>query len=138
MMRPILFFGLFLLVCCIGCPGGGTVGKGKGFGVSGKVTFADGKPLSSGQITLESRSFTGNGSILPDGTYNISGRVPAGTYKVAVKAGDAEPLGTSFDKADTKSAKPQIDPKFNNAETSGLVCEVSGPTEFDVKVEPPK
>ena len=114
-MRNILFFSLFSLACTLGC-------GGEGFNVSGKVTFSDGKPLTQGQVTLTSGRFTGSGEIISEGTYTISARVPAGTYKVAVQASDT----------------PLIDSKYSDPETSGLVCEVKGPTMFNIEVKLPE
>ena len=122
-MRNILFFSLLSLVCTLGC--GGFAGSGSGFNVSGKVTFPDGKSLNQGQVTFTSGRFTGNGDIIGDGTYSISGRVPTGTYKVAVQAS-------------TPGGELLVDPKYSKPETSDLVCEVKGPTTFIIKVEPPK
>ena len=130
-MRPILFFGLFLIVCCIGCGGKG------GFSVGGKVEFPDGKPLTRGQVTLTSGSFTGGGAIIADGTYNVNVRVPAGTYKVSVIASGESPSDSSVDVGDAKPAPSLVDPKFNNPETSELVCEVKGATVFNIKVTAP-
>lgn len=132
-MRHILFFCLFFVACSIGC-------GGKGFPVSGKVTLADGKPVIRGQVTLISDSFTAGGDIIADGSYNISipGGVPAGTYKVTVRASGDSPSSANTDVADVKPVKPLVDPKYNNPETSGLTCEVTKATVFDIKVEAPK
>jgi hypothetical protein len=130
-MRPIVLFGLFLIACCVGC-------GGKGFNVGGKVMFADGTPLTRGQVTFMSGTFTSGGAIAADGTYSVNVRVPAGTYKVSVIASGDSQSDPTVDVADVKPAKPLVDPKFNNPETSELVCEVKGPTGFDIKVEPPK
>lgn len=118
-MRNILFLILLFLVGTLGCGG---AGFGGGHNVGGKVTFPDGKPLTKGQVTFTSRYFTGSGDVFGEGgTYSISGQVPEGTYKVAVLASD----------------KSLIDPKYNDPETSGLVCEVKGPTGFNIEVKPP-
>jgi len=130
-MRSILFFGLFLLVCCVGC------GGKQGFSVGGKVTFPDGQPVTRGQVTFTSGSFTGGGSIIADGTYNINVRVPAGTYKVSVAAYAETTADQSVDIADAKPPQSLIDPKFNNPETSELVCEVKGATVFNIPVTAP-
>jgi len=130
-MRNILFFCLFLAVCCTGC-------GGKGFSVAGKVSFADGTPLPHGQVTLTSGTFSAGGSILGDGTYNINVRVPAGTYKVTVRASGESPSDPKADIADVKPAKSLVDTKYNAPETSGLVCEVKGITTFNITVETPK
>ncbi|MDR0869239.1 MAG: carboxypeptidase-like regulatory domain-containing protein [Planctomycetaceae bacterium] len=130
-MRTILFLCLFCVAACLGC---GVVSS-KGFPVSGVVSFSDGKPVSYGQVTLTSGSFSVGGDIISDGTYNISrvGGVPAGTYKVSVVLSDP-----NAGMENTKKAKPQIDPKYNDPSTSGLTCEVTGATTYDITVEPPK
>jgi hypothetical protein len=117
-MRNILIFCLLSLVCTLGC------GK-QGFNVSGKVTFPDGKPVSGGQVTLTSGRISFSGDLIGEGTYTINAQVPAGTYKVTVQS-SGDP------------GKPQVDPKYSNPATSELVCEVKGPTMFDIKVEPQK
>ena len=112
-MRNILVLSLLCLACALGC------GK-QGFNVGGKVTFSDGTPVHSGQVTLVSGSFSAAGDIIAGGSYGISNRVPTGTYKVSVRSNDGAPS--------------EIDPKFNDPETSGLVCEVKGPTAFNIEV----
>jgi len=131
-MRFISFFALFLVVCCLGC------GGGKGFSVSGKVTFSDGTPVPSGQVTFSSSNVTAGGGILPDGTYTVSTSVPAGTYKVTVMALENTMSDPNVSVEDAKPAKSLVDPKYNNPETSGLVCEVKGKTSFPITVEAPK
>ena len=130
-MRPILFFGLFLIVCCIGC------GSKQGFSVGGKVSLPDGKPLTRGQVTFTSASFTGGGAIIADGSYSLNVRVPAGTYKVSVVAYAESMTDPKADIADAKPAQSLVDRKFNNPETSELVCEVKGATVFNIPVTPP-
>jgi hypothetical protein len=130
-MRALSCFCLFLFACCVVCNvgcGGAGGGSKTGFMVGGKVTYPDGKPVNNGTVTLVGR-VTARGDIIGGGSYSISTRVPAGTYKVTVT-----PL-VSSSPLDTPSP---IDAKYGNPETSELACEVKGPTEFNITVEAPK
>jgi hypothetical protein len=130
-MRSILFFGLLLVVCCVGC-------AQQGFTVGGKVTFEDGTAVPRGEVTLVSSTFTAGGQIAADGTYNINARVPAGTYQIAVRAMGDQPATTSVEIADKPMAKPLVDLKYGSAETSKLSVEVKGKTIHNITVEAPK
>jgi hypothetical protein len=130
-MRNIfLFLCLFCVAACIGC-------GSKGFSVSGTVTLSDGKPVARGQVMLTSGTFTAGGETIADGTYIIRD-VPAGTYKVSVRASGESESNPNVDVEDAKPVKPVVDMKYNNPETSGLTCEVKSATTFDIVVEPPK
>jgi len=131
-MRNILFLGVSLVVCVLGCSGGG------GFPVSGKVTFQDGTPVPRGQVTFISNTFSAGGNITADGAYTVTVKLPAGTYRVTVLASGDSPSSAMVDVQDRKPIKPLVDMKFNNPDTSGLVCEVKGKTTFPITVEPPK
>jgi hypothetical protein len=129
-MRNILFFSLFSLICTLGC-------GGEGYNVGGKVTFPDGSPVPHGQVTFISDNFSAGGSIIAEGSYSISIRVPAGTYKVGVRASGEPVAAPGADVANMKIV-PLVDPKYGNPETSGLVVEVKGPTTFNIGVERPQ
>jgi len=126
-MRNVSFFCLFVVVCCFGC------GKA-GFNVGGKVAFPDGKPVHSGKVTMTSGRFSASGDIIAEGSYRISDRVPTGTYKVSVQAFEYSQSGMT---TDATSAKSLLDSKYDRPETSGLVCEVKGPTTYNITVEKP-
>ena len=131
-MRNILFFSLITLACCtLGCGSGG-------YTVSGKVSFPDGTPVPQGQVTFNSASFTGGGSIISDGTYNTNVRIPAGSYTVTVRALGDSPSDVELSTGNTQPVKPLVDPKYGKPETSGLVCEVKGPTLFHIEVTAPQ
>jgi hypothetical protein len=130
-MRFPWLFGLFLIACCVGC-------GDKDCAVSGKVTFKDGSPVPSGQVTLVSSMLNAGGPIASDGTYTITARVPAGTYQVAVRATGDQPATTSVDIAKKTLAKPLVDLKYGRVETSELTVEVKGNTTYNITVEPPK
>ncbi|MDR3109098.1 MAG: carboxypeptidase-like regulatory domain-containing protein [Planctomycetaceae bacterium] len=129
-MRTVLFLCLFCVAACVGC-------GSKGFRVDGKVTLSDGKPVARGQITFTSDTFSAGGETIADGTYTIH-NIPAGTYRVTVKASGESQSDPKVDVADVKPAKPVVDKKYNDPATSGLTCEVKGSTSYDITVEPPK
>lgn len=94
--------------------------------VSGKVTFADGKPLTSGSVMFKPDKAKGNtfsgeaiGEINSSGEYTLQSRgkpgAPAGAYKVIVTStGPTTPDNT---KVSTQSLVPQ---KYLTAETTPL------------------
>ncbi|MGL4943793.1 MAG: hypothetical protein ACRC46_11465 [Thermoguttaceae bacterium] len=125
---------LVVAVFLSGCSGG--------VGVTGKVTFPDGTPVTKGEVNFQSAKDLVSGTISPDGTYKLEGAtkgsgIPAGTYQVFI-------VGTQV--IDTKGSPNPSDAvvtetvakKFSNRETSGLTCEVKGATVFDIAVEKPK
>ena len=129
-MRSILFFGLLFLACCAGC-------GPNGFAVGGKVAFPDGSPLTCGQVTLNSSSFTASGQIAVDGTYTINTPVPAGTYQVSVRAMASAASDPNVDVENAPPVKSLVNPKYNSAETSGLTVEVKAKTTHDIEVTAP-
>ncbi len=109
--------------------------------VSGKVTV-DGKPLTAGSVRYVPDKDKGNtATVEPVGTINESGTyvlytngkagAPAGHYKVAVVAQD------KVDNTKPTEIKSLIDPKYNNAENSGLEVEVKSGGSYDLKVSGP-
>ncbi len=141
-MRPTLPCGsrrlaagllmLSLLPCLAGC------GSSK---VSGKVTYK-GEPVPMGTVLITAANgWTGTGHINEDGTYSIL-NVPPGLAKVAVDV----PTETSKlplrarkihrrPREDAPNAPPVAAPthpsvkipvKYKKADTSGLICEVTG------------
>jgi len=104
---------------------------GGGLTVAGKITFPDGAGVTDGEVTFTSRSFSARGTIM-SGTYNMSTRVPVGTYKVSVRIDETVP--------GTDGAPPRrlIDPKYSNPETSGLTVEVKEGATFDITVTAPQ
>ncbi|MDR1484671.1 MAG: hypothetical protein LBT09_07585 [Planctomycetaceae bacterium] len=125
---------LFLLVSAVGCSG-----KAK---VTGKVTFSDGTPLTSGEVRFESSGYLAAGKIQSDGSYRMGSirdtdGVPKGSYRVSVYALDYSHIPQEIDIADAPPAKSFVAEKFLSGETSGLICEVKGTTKFDITVEKP-
>lgn len=126
---------IFIVLLCLGC--------NKNSDVTGRITFADGSPLTAGTVTFKEGPYTGTGNIQPDGTYRlgaetVDGGVKPGSYQVVIR-GAAEPIG-QVDPASTDEVpmKQLIDLKYENYDTSGLTCEVKGKTVFDITVEPSK
>ena len=136
---PLLIVALLLISLSVGC-GGNAV-------VTGKVTFADGTPLTEGQVNFESSGLSSRGTIQPDGTYSLEtgeGKgIPRGSYQVSITgfAGprmvDTAPPGSPPQMRPVFRESP-IDRKYFNPETSGLICEVKGRTVYNITVEPPE
>lgn len=92
--------------------------------VTGRVAFADGKPLAQGVVVFESstagaqvgaRGIIGSDGVFRMGTRGDRDGVPAGRYRVAIalpaRDGDTGAVNTSG---------PAIAPRFAAFETSGL------------------
>ena len=125
---------VFVLVLAAGC--------GSNVGVSGKVTFEDGSPLTTGEVRFETDSFTSSGKIKPDGTYQLGATgiddgIPKGSYGVTVRAMDNSGIKPGMSPAEAPPSKSLIDLKFSSVKTSALTCEVNGKTTFDIKVTKP-
>ncbi|MDR3199609.1 MAG: hypothetical protein LBU34_17205 [Planctomycetaceae bacterium] len=128
-------FVVILLVLIIGCSGKTQV--------SGKVTFDDGSPLTTGEVRFESAGFLASGKIQSDGTYRLgsvtkSDGVPKGSYKVSIFAMDESGILPGMLPGDAPVPQSLVAQKYRSGETSGLVCEVNDSTTFDVTVEKPK
>ena len=120
--------------------------------VTGKVTFPDGTPLTTGQVMFQKEGFIGSGSIKKDGTYSAGKQkdgdgLPPGTYQVFLSevstfgemsgnSGVETSIGTVIlEVAPTVDLVPT---KYMSPATSGLTVTVDGPTKFDIEVEPPQ
>jgi hypothetical protein len=121
----------------------GTVGCGsKLYPVRGKVTFADGSPVSEGMVVFESMdmepALAARGQIRADGTFELTTHhagdgAPAGKYRALV-APKYDPNAVD------KPRKPaSIDGRYTEFKTSGLEFEVtaSGPNDFAIRVTRP-
>ncbi len=109
--------------------------------VRGKVTLADGQPVTEGMVVFERKgeakeAVTARGEIQADGSYRLSTHrpgdgVPAGTYRVLV--------APKFDPnaVDRAPKPPPFDPRYAEFGTSGLEFEVKagGPDEFPITVK---
>ena len=123
-------FLLFLLICLV------VAGCGKNRKLTGKVTFSDGTPVTTGLVIFRTDTFLSKGEIQSDGTYRMSSErendgIPPGEYQVYV-SGIMKPPPAGV------MAMPVslVDPKFENPDTSGLTCKVPAPGgRFDIVLE---
>ena len=131
MAKIYCFSLLFLLLIFAGC--------GKTVKVTGKVTFADGTPLTVGIVRFSTDTDGYSCVLKPDGTYSIGAAkegqgIPPGSYRVSIEgAATVEPIPG---KEDVKNI-PLIASKYTDSATSGFVCDVKGATVFDMQVEKP-
>ena len=127
---------LMLLALSVGCGSNATV--------TGKVTFPDGSPLTEGQVIFESPALISKGHIQKDGTYALetgeAKGIPKGTYKVCIGGLGIPKVTSGGGPGQISMTVPPvpIDRKFLSAETSGLTCNVTGRTTFNIPVEPPQ
>lgn len=148
MPAPFKHTGIFLIVLVTWLVAGGC-GSGHPaptYPVTGRVQFADGKPLNTGGIILfqslpngEQASYDARGSIAEDGTFQLStfeegdGAV-AGKHRVLVRA---QRDSDDYVKRGI-TPRPVIDPRFERFETSGLEFTVKdGTNDLTVVVERP-
>ena len=142
-MRTLIYFWCIVLpVVFCGC---GSGDKLKTYHVTGKVTFADGKPLAGGLVTFQSveHKVSACGVIESDGTcrlgtYQTDDGVVAGRHQVAISAPIRRPIAKSALDERMPANLRKIDPKYKNPGTSGLEFNVTpgGPNEFDFQVTP--
>jgi len=116
-------------------------GCGSNVGLSGKVVFSDDKsPLPSGTVGLlaVSGDFSARGDIQSNGTF-VAGSVragdgiPPGKYRVTVSA-----IKVLEHNEETGEEVHEflVDPKFGNAETSGLMIDITRTTRnFTIEVD---
>jgi flagellar hook assembly protein FlgD len=109
----------------------------------GKVTFKeDNSPLTRGQVCFETDSYRARGTLMPDGTYQVSSvkandGIPPGLYKVYV-FGAENPIESPGGNMRAARSKSLIATKYTNANTSGITVQVDGKTkQFDFQVEKP-
>ena len=127
------------------------VGCGENVKVTGKVSFPDGEPLSTGQVIFENEKISGMGKLSADGSYTLgsdkeNNGIPPGKYRVfitgAVTYGEVQERSAGmFDQRGSQSPLPSSIPlihrKFLSAETSGLEVDVKGAMEYNIDVEKP-
>jgi hypothetical protein len=125
--RPALAVGLAVLVFT-GCSSGKRL-----YSVEGTVVFEDGSPaveLAGGLVSLESVEDMKNaaGEIQKDATFRVrtplgQDGAPAGTYRVAVRAGEGR-------------RNSPIDTKYGRYATSGIELTIKEePNKVEVKVQ---
>ncbi|MDR3199797.1 MAG: hypothetical protein LBU34_18175 [Planctomycetaceae bacterium] len=111
-------------------------GCGGKAGVSGIVSFPDGSPLTQGFVIFENGSNQVSGTITETGYYqmgengNTNGIKPD-EYKVRI-------ISESGGGSDGEPFVRYIADKYDNVNTSGLVCEVKGNTVFNITVTKPE
>jgi len=130
--RLILIIGLLALAC--GCNSGRQT-------VTGKVTYDDGTPVTSGTVvaegTIDGKVVGLQGNIESDGTFRMGGASPGdgalpGTYRVMILA----PSLSDFEKGQGK--KPAFS-GYDSFEKSGITLEVKpGKNDLPIKVARPK
>jgi hypothetical protein len=140
--RIVLSFFSLCLLLSLGCGGNAKV--------TGKVTFPDGTPLTTGSVVFESDKLSASGKIQEDGSFRLgtdreNDGVPKGSYRVriagAVTYGEAPQ--TPENPYAPRSALvlppsiPLIHRKYVNTETSGLTCDVMKSMTYDITVEKP-
>ncbi|MDR1383370.1 MAG: carboxypeptidase-like regulatory domain-containing protein [Planctomycetaceae bacterium] len=108
-------------------------GCGERVSVSGTVSFPDGSPLTQGFVVFENGGNQASGIINETGHYQMgengnSNGITPGEYKVRV-------ISESGGGSDGTPFVRYIADKYDNTNTSGLVCEVKGKTEFNITVE---
>jgi len=141
------------VVMMAGCGSGG--GKNT-HTVKGKVTFSDGSPLTKGIVVFASPGGVAQGEIQSDGSYSLgsygsSDGAPAGDYVVYLSgpifgppedAGSSEPAEEGAEMytegMEDQFGEALVHRKFSEPNTSGLSCNVSGATTFDITVEKPE
>ncbi|GHT12762.1 hypothetical protein FACS1894170_07970 [Planctomycetales bacterium] len=99
--------------------------------VSGKVTYTDGEGVGGGMVTFSSEAHTYKGPINKDTSTFVLGAggdgkgIVKGTYAVTVSY------------RNPTARQIFIPLKYSQKETSGLTCDVTGATTFDIVVERP-
>ena len=116
-------------------------GCGKNVRVTGKVTFEDGSPLTTGTVIFHSGATESKAPIEKDGSYAVgtlksNDGLPRGTYQIYI-TGAAHFPGISPKGAPLGPVVQLIDSKFTSPDTSGLTCEVKGSMTYNIKVTPP-
>jgi hypothetical protein len=130
MKHRILLCVLSLSLLTLGC-------NNPNIKFSGKVTFPDGQPLTTGLVCFSTSAFMASGELQADGTYSLGSLsendgIPPGKYKVYVQGAVEEINGKTT---------PLIDPKFTASGSTPLEYEVAKGVSprFDFVVEyPPK
>jgi hypothetical protein len=127
-MLPLLFI-LFVTGC------------GNNIKVSGKVTFPDGSPLSTGTVIFENEHNSFRGKIQKDGTFRLGhlkdgDGIIAGKYQVTI--GDAVTRKLSEDRRSITSTTFLVAEKFRLPKTSGIEYDIQKKiTNISIVVEPP-
>ncbi len=130
-----------LLTVIVGC------GDNSMVPVSGKVTFADGKPLTKGRVNFQSDKNNAFGVIESDGSYELMSveegdGAPPGTYKVFISGayeGEVDPHAPENIGKKVEAPTPLVAEEFETASSTPITVEVGGSdANYDIKVEPRK
>ncbi|MDR1957740.1 MAG: hypothetical protein LBQ54_01615 [Planctomycetaceae bacterium] len=123
----ILF--LFLIPALVGC------GNPK---VHGKVVYSDdGSPLDRGIVNFITDDYIARGPIDKSGNYVVGSMkardgIPSGEYKIYIS--DTTKVFKKRN-SDVIVYKRLVDPKYENAESSGLTLNVKGSQVFNITVD---
>ncbi len=133
--RVIFLLGALIVLSPLGCGDG----KPNSVSVSGKVVYANGKPLTTGMIVfnpLEEGEEAPMAAIQQDGTFGFSqdGGIPPGEYRVSLAQSEEEMA--SAEKVPGASSFP-VPKKYLQAETSGWTASVkkSGAEPFTFTID---
>ena len=140
-VSPDSIMRVVLATVLVGCESG----KMPTYPVHGKVTFSDGKPLSTGWVSFRSigdaKGISAGGQIQPDGTFRLAtferndGAVE-GRHQALVMI----PVRGERDDFKDPLPPPPIDGRFSNFDSSGLEFTVStdpAKNQFVIQVTPP-
>ena len=136
------------LVWVMGCDSGSGLAP-----VTGTVKFADGSPLTQGEIIFSGKDSSPRGQIKSNGSFTLytgeEAGAAVGSYQVFITGVHSDPDAGGYQPPDESGAPPEsrpapvtsgllIDEKFTRVETSGITQEVkSGKNNFDIVVEKP-
>jgi hypothetical protein len=116
-------------------------GCGNNTSLKGKVTFADGRPLTTGMVIFDNGAITSRAPINADGTYTVgtlksNDGIPPGTYRVCISG--AIELLDNPEEIYPPPSRELVHSKFTNPDTSELAVTVGKSAQkFDITVEPP-
>jgi len=127
------------------------MGCGSNVQVTGKVIFEDGTPLTVGRVCFQTETMFADGPLQEDGTYRLGSQgentgLPKGTYQVYISgamtppqlgAGSGGATGPASLRGSYTPGVSLIDLKFTDRMTSGLTCDVTGKTVYNIMVAPP-
>lgn len=124
-------FIVFVLLLSVGC--------GDKQKLGGRVTFTDdGSPIEACTIIFDAGSHVAQGNVIkPDGTYvvgstGLNDGIPYGEYRVYITGGQTVTEGKNGESIYTS----EIDPKYRQAETSGLTFIADGKKKtFDIQLD---
>jgi len=148
---PMIIIGAVLGMSAWGC------GKSH-YPLKGKITYADGTPVTAGMVNFDSGTSLSRGKIQSDGSYAVGtlkdrDGIPKGSYKIYITGAETAmetdpaknpPMNPSMvdsmgNPMQTMAAyRKLVHPKYMTASQSPLSCEVPAEkNRFDIIVEPP-